>query len=74
MIGLTLLALVGLLITVLLEIVFLKFSAERAYKIKASYEQAFWQWAWLLLIRIFVWVVIWGFLLTIALITGLVVP
>jgi len=46
------------LIGLLVEIFFLKFSAEKAYKIKVTYEKAFLQWIWLLILRIALWVIL----------------
>jgi len=44
--------LLGFLIGLFIEIFFLKFSAEQAYKIKASYSRAFVQWIWLFILRL----------------------
>jgi len=44
--------LLGFLIGLFIEIFFLKFSAEQAYKIKTSYSRAFVQWLWLFILRI----------------------
>jgi ABC-type Fe3+ transport system permease subunit len=56
---------VGLLIYIfilffalLIEIWFLKFSAEKAYKRKTSWKEAFYQWIWLLGIRIIIWIIV----------------
>ena len=47
----TIIPIIGFLVAWFLDILFLKITAEKAYKIKTTYKRAFIQWAWLALIR-----------------------
>ncbi|MHA1971474.1 MAG: hypothetical protein ACTSW1_00695 [Candidatus Hodarchaeales archaeon] len=48
---------VGFVLTLILELVYLKYSAEKSYRIKVDYGQAFKQWLWMLLLRFVTYVI-----------------
>lgn len=53
--GLMIMFLPIILIALAIEIWFLKFSSEMAYKRKTTWKEAFCQWLWLLGLRFIIW-------------------